>query len=255
MHFKGELQYRAKALSGIVTQFFWGLMYVYLYTAFMKGGMDGFSINQMTTYVWLGQAFFAMRYVNVPKGVCKQIESGDICYNFVKPLNLYNQWYFTYIGSTLASTLLRFLPIILVSMLLPVGMKLCLPVSFSAFVLFLISLCIGLLITGALSMFSVYLTFVTQSSRGASTFVSVISGLLGGMYIPLPMLPQGMQNVLRYLPFSFISDLPFRIYIGNVNLKLALIQIAISVGWLIALIIIGKLLIKSSLKKAVIQGG
>ena len=31
MTFKGELQYRAKALSGIVTQIFWGLLYIYLY--------------------------------------------------------------------------------------------------------------------------------------------------------------------------------------------------------------------------------
>ena len=48
MTFKGEIQYRAKAFSGIATQFFWGIMYVYLYTAFMGGSIiDGFSISQM----------------------------------------------------------------------------------------------------------------------------------------------------------------------------------------------------------------
>ena len=30
MSFKGELQYRAKAISGVTTQLFWGLLYVYL---------------------------------------------------------------------------------------------------------------------------------------------------------------------------------------------------------------------------------
>ena len=44
MNFKGELQYRTKALSGVVTQIFWALMYIYLYTAFMGGKIiDGFA--------------------------------------------------------------------------------------------------------------------------------------------------------------------------------------------------------------------
>lgn len=256
MQFKGELHYRAKALSGVVTQFFWGLMYIYLYTAFMGAeGLQGFSLTQMVTYVWLGQAFFAMRYVNTPKKVCHQIENGDICYNFVRPLNLYNQWYASYIGSTLASTLLRFLPIIAVAAILPASMRISSPVGWTAFLLFLIALIIGMLINGAISMFAVYLTFITQSSKGSSTIVNTITGVLGGVYIPLPMFPQSIQNVLNYMPFRCISDLPFRIYIGNLDIKSALIQIAISIGWLVILVLLGKLLLKTSLKKTVIQGG
>ncbi len=256
MQFKGELQYRAKAISGVLTQFFWGLMYIYLYSAFMgERGLNGFSIGQMVTYVWLGQAFFAMRYINTPKQVCSQIETGDVCYNFVRPLNLYNQWYFSYIGSTLASTLLRFIPILVVASVLPASMRLSLPVSLAAFVLFLISLVLGALINGALSMFAVYLTFITQSQRGAATFVNTITGLLGGVFVPLPMLPQAMQNVLNWLPFRCVSDLPFRIYVGNMDIKTALIQIAISFVWLLILLGIGKLLLSRSLKKTIIQGG
>ena len=72
MNFKGELQYRSKAISGVVTQIFWGLMYIYLYTAFMGGKIiDGFSINQMITYVWLGQAFLVIRFLDLPKNCAK----------------------------------------------------------------------------------------------------------------------------------------------------------------------------------------
>ena len=256
MHFKGELQYRAKAFSGILTQFFWGLMYIYLYSAFMRSGsLEDFSVSQMVTYIWLGQAFFAMRYVNTPKKMCKDIETGDICYNFIRPMNLYNQWYFSYIGSTLSATLLRFSPILIVACILPKTMRISLPVSFPAFLLFLIALFIGLLMNGAISMFAVYLTFKTQSSRGAASFVNTLTGILGGMFIPLPMFPKAIQNVLNWLPFRYVSDLPFRIYIGNVGLTSALIQVAIALAWLVALVLIGKLLIKLSLKKTIIQGG
>lgn len=255
MQFKGELHYRAKALSGIVTQFFFGLMYVYLYSAFMRGGLPGFTVKQMASYVWLGQAFFAMRYVNTPKDVCRQIENGDVCYNFIRPLNLYNQWYFSYIGSTLAATLLRFAPVVIVAAILPSGYGLGLPVGGVEFLMFIVSLFLGLLINGAISMFAVYLTFVTQSSRGAPAIVNTITGVLGGMIVPLPLLPIGIQKVLNFMPFRFVSDLSFRIYVGNLDIKLALIQMLIGIAWLVLLVVLGKLLLKKALKNTIIQGG
>jgi ABC-2 type transport system permease protein len=209
----------------------------------------------MCTYVWLGQAFFATRYIAMPKDVGSQIENGNICYNFVRPLDLYNQWYAGYIGQVLSATILRFLPILIIAFLLPSGMGMTLPVSFDAFCLFLIALLLGLLLNGALSMFAVYLSFVTLSSRGSQIFVNTLTSLLGGGYIALPLLPQGLQNVLNALPFRYVSDLPFRIYIGNIGINDALMYIAISVAWLVALVVIGKLLIKHALKKTVIQGG
>lgn len=256
MQFKGELQYRAKALSGILTQFFWGIMYICLYSAFMKNGtVNGFTLTQMTSYVWLGQAFFAIRFIGIGKNVGSEITSGNVCYKFVKPLNIYNLWYAEYTGEKLASTLLRFGPILLVALLLPNGASLSLPVSFVAFILFLVSLILGLLIAVALSMFSVNLIFKTLSVKGSTGIVTALCGLLGGAYIPLPLLPMSLQKVLNYLPFRFVSDLPFRIYIGNIQTKEALILIGISFAWLIILILIGKILMKQSLKKTVIQGG
>ena len=148
MTFKGEIQYRAKALSGIATQFFWGIMYVYLYTAFMGGNIiDGFSISQMASYIWLGQAFFMLRYVEVPAKYGSEIESGDVCYKFVRPINLYNQWFFEHLGYKTSATILRCWPIIIIALLLPSNIGLSLPFSIIAFLLFIVSLCLGALMT------------------------------------------------------------------------------------------------------------
>lgn len=256
MQFKGELQYRAKAFSGVLTQFFWGLMYICLYSAFLKNGtVNGFTLEQMTTYVWLGQAFLVMRFVTLGKHCASEITSGNVCYKFVRPINLYNLWYAEFVGEKLAATILRFAPILVVASFLPVGFRLTAPVSFVAFTLFLVSLILGLLISAALSMFAVDIVFKTLSGKGAVNIVTTLCGLLGGMYIPLPMLPQGIQNVLNYLPFRFISDLPFRIYIGNIPTTEALIYCGISLAWLIVIVLLGKLLLKGSLKKTIIQGG
>ena len=256
MTFKGELQYRAKAISGVVTQVFWGLMYIYLYTAFMGGKViEGFSISQMISYVWIGQAFFVLRFSDLPKNCGKEIENGNVCYKFVRPVDLYNQWYAEHFGYKLSATLIRCLPLTVVAFLLPKNMRLMLPTSLSSFVLFATALLLGALITSAISMISVFLTFKTMSAKGTASIMNTICGVLGGMYVPLVFMPQSVQNVLNYLPFRFIMDLPARIYVGNIPPMEAIKFIGIAIGWLIALITIGKLLMKVAGKSTVIQGG
>lgn len=256
MSFKGELQYRGKAISGVATQFFWGLMYVYLYTAFMTGNIiEGFSIPQMATYVWLGQSFYSLRYISLPKNSAKEIENGNVCYKFVRPIALYNQWYFESLGEKIASTLLRFSPIIIVTIFLPKNVGFSLPANFGAFMVFLLLLGVSAGISIAFSMFAVVLSFKTMAPKASRVFVHVTCGVFGGMIVPVPLMPKSIQNVLNYLPFRFLSDTPFRVYIGNIGVVDGLISFAIGLTWLMLLILLGKLLLKFSLKKVVIQGG
>ena len=75
------------------------------------------------------------------------------------------------------------------------------------------------------------------------------------MCVPIPLMPIGIQKFLNYLPFRFLSDLPFRIYIGNIGVLEGLVSVLFGAIWLIVLIVVVKLLMKTSLKKVVIQGG
>lgn len=256
MNFKGELQYRVKAISGVATQIFWGLMYIYLYTAFMGGKViDGFSIEQMITYVWLGQAFLVIRFLDLPKNCAREIESGNICYKFVRPINLYNLWFAEHLGYKMSATILRCLPLVLFASIMPKSIRIGLPTSFTAFILFLVAIIIGTLLSSAISMIIVYLTFKTLSSKGTVTICNTVCGVLGGLYIPLVFMPQSIQNVLNYLPFRFSLDLPARIYIGNISPLEGLKFIGIALAWLVIIVLIGKLLIGKAGKNAVIQGG
>ena len=104
-------------------------------------------------------------------------------------------------------------------------------------------------------MISVFFTFKTLSGKGTYRIVNTLCAVLGGMYVPLVFMPQSIQNVLNYLPFRFIMDLPARIYIGNIPPLEAIKLIGIAIAWLVTLIILGKLLIKQASKNTVIQGG
>lgn len=256
MQFKSELQYRTKALSGLLTQIFWGFLRISLFTAFLtSASIDGFSIPQMCSYIWLGQAFLAAFYIGLPKDIHQDIVGGNICYKFIRPMDMYNQWFMGLTGMKVAAALLRCFPILILGFCLPSYMGLMAPVSVAAFVLFLISLCVGVAMSVAITLFAIYLSLKTLMPRGAAALVMSITALLNGSLIPIPMMPVAFQKVLNFLPFRYMSDLPYRIYIGNLSIQESCVQIAISLAWLIAMILIGKLCLKSSLRKVVVQGG
>lgn len=255
MQFKGELQYRGKAISGIITQFFWGILYVYLFTAFMRGGVEGFTISQMATYIWLGQSFFVLRYVQSRPSVNMEIANGDVCYRFIKPLDIYNQWFAEITGEKLAKTLLRCFPIIIITFCLPENVGLSLPVSVWAFLLFLVTLTLGMFMAVTISMFAYHLTFATMCPKGSSGIINAVVSLFNGSLIPTPLMPSVMQNIIKWLPFGVISDLPFRIYCGNIGLQEGLFRFGIGLVWLAILIFLGKILLNKSLKNVVVQGG
>jgi ABC-type uncharacterized transport system permease subunit len=68
------------------------------------------------------------------------IKNGDFAYEMLRPLDLYNYWYFKILAQRIAGTVLRAVPIILTAaVILPENYSLQGPASFSAFMFFLIS--------------------------------------------------------------------------------------------------------------------
>ena len=55
--------------------------------------------------------------------------------------------------------------------------------------------------------------------------------VLGGMLLPLEVLPPTLETIARWLPFSAMAYIPARLASGHFEPHLLLIQ----VGWLVAL--------------------
>ena len=136
-----ELQYKAAAFAGISTQVFWGFLNTMVFVAFyshVSTSVD-ITLSQLITYVWLNQAFLRLVYVRViDSTLLKQIKNGNVAYELCRPYNLYNWWFIKYFAQKYASVLLRFLPIIILGMLLPSPYTLMGPSSSISFILFII---------------------------------------------------------------------------------------------------------------------
>jgi ABC-2 type transport system permease protein len=258
LRFINGLQYRVAALAGVATQFFWGFLLIMIYEAFYSNSMQTppISLQQLISYIWLQQAFLAFIMLWFRDWeIFNMITTGNIAYELCRPCSIYGFWYAKLLAQRLSSALLRCLPILLVGFLLPGAYRIALPPDAAAFGLFAVTLLLGLLVLVAISMLIYISVFITMSPTGSLLMFGVIGEFLAGQIIPVPLMPQWLQRIAYVLPFRLASDLPFRVYSGNIPWNEALVGICVQLLWLSVLILLGSYAMNKALRRVVIQGG
>ena len=252
------LQYRAAAIAGVLTQFFFGFVYISVYVAFYESGSSNLpmELSDLISYVWLSQSFFSLIYLwYKDKEILNMIKNGNIAYELLRPQDLYLMWCHKILGERLSSVILRFLPVILISVILPKPYNLDLSTSLPVLILFILSMILSSILMTLLVVFYHVICLFTLDEKGIVNIFMVISDVLSGLGIPVPFFPKFIQNISNILPFRYIGDFPFRLYVGDITINEGLISILVQITWIILLFTIGKLLTNKALKRAVIQGG
>ncbi len=258
LRFSMGLQYRAAALAGIVTQFFWGFMEIAVFKAFYEADREAFPLTFPATvsYVWMQQAFLAFFAVWMAENeIFDAIVNGNIAYELCRPIRIYHMWFSRSLANRLSRAVLRCFPILLVAAFLPRPYRLAPPASAPHFILFILTLILGLFVTTAFCMLVYALTFFTISPQGLRIiFVSAVEFFAGAL-IPLPFFPEKLQAVMELLPFAAMQNVALRIYSGSMNMEEMQRAVGLQIFWLAALVLGGRLLCGFAEKKTIVQGG
>jgi len=247
------LQYRAVALAGIATQVFWGLVRTMIFDAFYRGsGAQPLTHDQSITYVWLGQAMLVLTMMNTDAEIAAMIRTGNVAYEMVRPLDLYNLWFIRAFSGRAVPMLMRGLPIFAIAALF---FGLTAPASIGAGALFLAST-LGALLTAAsiIALLTISMLW-TISGEGISRLAPGLVFVFSGIIVPLPFLPSWLQRISNLMPFRGLIDTPLRIYLGQLHGSEAIVALMLQCGWLIALIAIGRAVMSRGLRRLEAQGG
>ncbi len=258
LRFTMGLQYRAAAFAGIVTQFAWGFMEIMVFRAFYHADAAAFpmSFSATASYLWLQQAFLAFFAAWMMENeIFDSIVNGNIAYELCRPINIYNMWYSRSIANRLSRAVLRCFPILIVAAFLPQPYGIETPASLLHFILFLITLALGLAVTVSFCMMIYMLTFFTISPQGLRMVFTSTVEFFAGAVIPLPFFPEKIQKILELLPFASMQNVALRIYSGSMGNSEMQKAILLQVFWLIAVTIAGKLLCRLAEKRITVQGG
>lgn len=252
------MQYRTAALAGVATQFFWGFITIMVFQAFYEFSTvePPIPLSNLITYIWLQQAFLVfITFWFRDNELFDLITGGNIAYELCRPADLYGFWYAKLLAQRLSSALLRCFPILILSFFLPEPYTMTFPPNITAFILFVVTLFLGLFLLVAISMFLYISVFVTMSPVGSLLVFGVLGEFFAGLIIPVPLMPVWLQKIAYVLPFRWTADFPFRVYSGHIPQTEALIGVIVQLVYLIGLIWLGKLALNGALKRVVVQGG
>jgi ABC-2 type transport system permease protein len=210
------------------------------------------ALEDVITYVWLGQALLAMIPWNTDPEIRQMIRTGTVAYELLKPVDLFNLWYTRTIATRTAPTLLRSIPIFILGMAF-FGMQM--PNSPASAIAFALATIGAVLLSVAISTLLNISLIWTLSGQGITRITAAAVILFSGMAIPLPLFPDWAQTILQLLPFAGLVDTPFRLYVGHIPPEQVIWVLTHQLIWTGIFVLWGRLLLRRGVQAMVVQGG
>lgn len=255
--FLNLLAYRARYFVGILTYFFNVTVWYYIWRAlFDQAGpgarLGGFTFPEMLTYVATGWALRAFYFNEVDRDIASQVQEGRLAMALIKPVDFQTMTLSQALGESSFRAVLFATPIAVVLLLV---YPLRLPASPLAGLLYVASGILSALLVGAINFCVGLVAIRTKSILGFLRAKYLVLELLSGLLIPPTFFPDSVQPVLDWLPFPHMSYTPGRIYLGLVSGPLAFRALAIQAAWVVALLLLGRLLWRTTARHIEVQGG
>ena len=210
------LAYRLRYFTGIVTYLVNVTVYYFIWKAlYQKGGtLQGFSFEEMITYVAVGWIIRTFYFNNVDREMANDILEGHIAAKLSRPVNYQAMQISQAAGEASFRILMFTVPTgLMILLIYPVRA----PASLTAAAAFLLSLVFSFAIFAALNFIigtcAVYLHSILSLIRAKYFLIEVLSGLI----IPLTFFPPFLSRVSELLPFQHISYTPLMIYMGKIH--------------------------------------
>ena len=254
------VQYRAAALASVSIGVFWALIELTVFTVFYTYAENReaatLNFSQILAYVWLGQALLPLLPNNIDDELRSKILNGDVGVELCRPLDLYFHWYAKSAAGKLGNFWWRGTITLAIGCAIPsAAMRLSPPASAFGFALFLLSLITLFLQSTSYVMLITSIRIGISWGEGPISMLMLLSGVLSGAYLPLPLWPRFMQGFLFIQPFAGQLDLPVRLYSGAIEPSGAAVVFALQIGWTLLFITAGRLIMRSKITRIIIQGG
>jgi ABC-2 type transport system permease protein len=254
LSFRRHLTYRAAALAGLVTNFFFGMLRASVLIALYgtRREVAGISLAGAITYTALSQAVIAVLSMFSWYEVMNSVHSGDVASDLLKPMDYFSFWLAQDLGRALVSLLLRGLTI-MVAYALFVGITL--PQSGGQWLALGMALGLGWLISFAWRFLVNLAAFWTPNALGVGRFAFVSSWFLSGFLMPIRFFPAWFVWLAHLTPFPHTVNTLIEVYLGVLTGPALMRALLAQLLWAMALIVAGQLVLRAGVRRLVIQGG
>jgi ABC-2 type transport system permease protein len=250
------LQYRIE--SGI--WFLWDVLppiamaFLWLTAYQEQTTVAGYDLSEMLLYTLGVMVLRTMITSHIEWSLDFEIRQGLLSTYLVKPFNVWGFWFVDesawkvmraiwltpvligwviWLGPTIGMVKLApdRLLLLLVSIILGYG------------VCFFMKLCLG------------FVGFWTNDITGTTTLYEVTANILGGVIIPLALLPDWLRTIATFLPIQAVYSIPLSVLLAKDAGADPLVGIAIQLGWIVGLWLLALVMWRAGLRRYESVGG
>ena len=243
--------YRAATAAGVFTNTVFGFLRVYVLLAVIdaRPGLAGYDAADIATYTFVTQGLLATVYSFGADEIAERVRTGEIVGDLYRPVDFQGYWFATDVGRFLFQLVFRGVPPVLLGSLV---FDLALPDDIGTWLAFLVSVCLALAVSFGVRYLASLSSFWLLDTRGVWQMTAVVSMFLAGIMVPLGFLPDGIADVVLWLPFAAISQLSIDVLLGHADVAPVLAR---QVLWAVVLLLAGRAVTRRAFRKVVVQGG
>ena len=233
------------------------LVYFLWKAVYDSAGVDvvnGMTFTDTMIYLILAAALFNFLEMFIVWDMSRSIQSGAIILDLLKPMQYRSYKFWSYSGSHVSQFVLAFIPTFIVVMIVTKG---AIPIGLNL-VRFLISVVMALVVNFSIEMIVATLCLYTESTWGINIVKETIVLVLSGASIPLAFFPESIRNIISWLPFRAIYDIPLQVLLnkgGSDTLEGLAKMWGMQLGWCVILGLAGMLFWNHAVKKITVNGG
>lgn len=251
-----SLQFRLGTLVVIAGNLLYLIVVYYLWKAiYASAGTDvvnGMTFSDTLIYLVLATALFNFMEMYVVWEMGRNIQSGKIALDLLKPMEYRSYVFWNYSGTFVTQFLFTFLPTFIVVAMVTKG-----AISFGVnLLLFVFSVVMSVSINYSIDFLVGTICLYTESIWGINIMKQVIVMLLSGATIPLAFFPEPFKTIVYYLPFQSIYNAPLTLLLNSSpSLTDACITLGTQLFWCIVMLLISRIFWKVSLRQITVNGG
>ncbi len=255
MGFRRWSTYRLATAAGAFTNTAFGLIKASITVATVGaagGTLAGYDAATGATYAWLVQALVAPVNVFQWSELAERVRDGDVAIDLARPVDPQLAYLAAFLGRGAYLFLPRGIPPLLAGALTT---GLLLPSTPLPYVIGLVSVMLAVALSFVCWWLVNLVAFWVVEMRGLATLYVVAMSVLSGLIVPVHWFPDWMATLAACTPFPSLLQAPIDVIMARATGVEALSVLAVQAGWLLGMLLLGRLVFARGTATLVVQGG
>ena len=250
------LQFRLSSLIMVIGNLLYLIVVYFLWKAIYASvdtdTVNGMTFNDTLIYLVLATALCGFMEMYVVWEIGRNIQSGKIVLDLLKPMPFRRYMFWSYSGSFVTQFFLTFLPTFVIVAAVTHG---AIPLGINL-LFFIMAVVMAVSINYSIDFIVSTICLYTESIWGINIMKQVIVLLLSGATIPIAFFPEPLKSIVLYLPFQSIYNAPLSILLdGHPTAETVLPILGVQLFWVVVMNIVSRLFWNVSLRQITVNGG